>query len=138
MPQRDGEDFTGPSRARLGLSGLVCPCYRVRSAPAFVVEDVLQLVVLLPLLAPMTWCDLVAVSRSATVYGSGGCSLPRDCCAAAYGGLFLVRARSGYHGETTMMTSRPRWRMLVGGKLGGTHGFSEDVVFWGREKSLSP
>lgn len=34
VQQRGGGDFTGPTWARPGLRGLVCPCHRVRSAPA--------------------------------------------------------------------------------------------------------
>ena len=48
VQQRGGGDFTGPSRARPGLPGLVCPCYRIRSAPAIAVEEVLQVAMLLP------------------------------------------------------------------------------------------
>ena len=42
VQQRGGGDFTGPLGTGPGLPGLVCPCYRVRSAPAAVaVEEVL-------------------------------------------------------------------------------------------------
>ena len=49
VQQRGGGDFTGPLGTGPGLPGLVCPCYRVRSAPAAVaVEEVLQVAVLPP------------------------------------------------------------------------------------------
>jgi hypothetical protein len=48
VQQHGGGDFTGPIWPWPGLMGLVCPCCRVRSAPAAAVEDVLQVVVLLP------------------------------------------------------------------------------------------
>ena len=50
VQQRGGGDFTGPLGTQPGLHGLVCPCYRVRSAPAAVaVKEVLQVAVLLSL-----------------------------------------------------------------------------------------
>ena len=79
VQQRDGEDFTtllGLGRAsRPGVSLLSRPVGTRRLA----VEEVLQGAVLLP---PSGSNDLVCSCRyvrSATVFGGGGCSLPRGC-----------------------------------------------------------
>jgi hypothetical protein len=60
--------------------------------------------------------------RSATAYGSGGCSLLRSCGSVA--SCPRCFSRSGWphkvcHSETALMTARLCWRMLVGGKFGG-------------------
>ena len=73
--------------------------------------------------APMVaWCALACFVWSATVYGGGGWSLPHGCGTAAlvYGGSSQFgRPRNSCHGDTTMVTSIPWWRLLVGGKMGG-------------------
>ena len=71
--------------------------------------------------APMVWCALVAVSGrlpslTVEVVPSRVVVVPP---ALVYGYLFSVRPRRVCHGETTMVTSRPRWRRLVRGKFGG-------------------
>ena len=49
----------------------------------------------------------------------------------AYGRFFSVRsAAQSCHGDTTMVTSIPWWRVLVDGKTAERYGLSGDVVFW--------
>ena len=123
VQQRGGGDFTDPFRGRPGLPSLVCLCYRVRSAPADGGGG-----------SPPGGCAAAALRLQ--------CGLVCSCvlrpvgyrlwrwrsipptwlwyCRSVYGGFLSVRpVVLCVPGDTTMVTSIPWWRLLVGGKMGG-------------------
>jgi hypothetical protein len=96
-----------------------------------VVEEVLQVAMLLPSSGWMCYCRLlVPMARCALVDASGQLLsmavevVPSRVVVVLPPMYWIVSSQSGgphsvYHGETTMVPSKPWRHMLVGGKLGG-------------------
>ena len=105
VQQHGGGDFTSlPGLGRACLAWCVPAAVSGRHPP-MAVEDVLQVAALLPPSGsngPVCSCRDV---RSATVYGGGGCSLPRGC---ANVGPCLQLFRLGLAGLATFVLVRRR------------------------------
>jgi hypothetical protein len=120
VQQRGGGDFTGPSGLGRACLAWCVPVVASGRHPPMAVEDVLQVAVLLLLSGSIGLVCSCHGVWSATVYGGGGCALPRGCRTAAPCLRLSLLSLTGRvcHGETSLVTTRPWWCM-VGGKIGG-------------------